>query len=187
MPSVYAAVTNDVHNYSEITWDYQPPTTSAEILDNKCFALVSADDFTESFEGDLIFHFGILYDNSKINEYIRQNKSKYKNGIMRFEDIPLGELALMVKSLAILIYNEKDSFISSISNEDMAIYDIYKIEEQLNYDYINALTFNKIIHSLGFNLMNLKNNLFGNFRAATNIDNVIVYDNIIFDEYYNNL
>ena len=184
LPSIYG-ITNKgsidaIKN--EITWDYLPPTSSAEILDNKCFCLTSSP----LFEGDIIFHFGILYDDSKMRDYIREHREEF-GGKMSFYDIELGALADMIVSSAMLMYREADSFISSVSNEGMRIYDIYKIEDSIENDYINALTFNKMIHSLVFNLLKLKNSLVGHYRAATNIDNIIVYDNLVLDDYFNNL
>ena len=185
IPSIYGAIAKDgdVNINNEITWDYLPPTSSAEILDNKCFCLTSSPEI----EGDIIFHFGVLYDDSKINEYIRKNKQKYENKTMSFSDIPLGELAKMIKSSAILLYQEPDSFVATISNELIKTYEIYQIKENIENDYINNLTFNKMLHALIYNLLKIKNNLIGHFRAATNLDNVIVYDNVIMDEYFKNL
>lgn len=185
IPSIYGAVAggSKVNNKNEITWDYIPPTSSAEILDNKCFALASHPEI----EGDIIFHYGVLYDNTKIKEYIRKNKSQFPNNMMTFNDIPLGELAGMIKSSAMLMYLEPDSFVSSVSNELIKIHDIYELENNMENDYINAMTFNKMLHGLVYNLLEIKNTLVGHFKAATNIDNIIVYDNVVIDDYFNNL
>lgn len=185
IPSIYGAIAKDSETNinNEITWDYLPPTSSAEILDNKCFCLTSSPEI----EGDIIFHFGVLYDDSKVREFIRKNKQNYENKTMTFNDIPLGDLATMIKSSSILLYQEPDSFISTISNELIKIYEIYEVKENIENDYINALTFNKMLHTLIYNLLKIKNNLIGHFRAATNLDNVIVYDNVIMDEYFKNL
>ena len=185
IPSIYGAIAKDSETNinNEITWDYLPPTSSAEILDNKCFCLTSSPEI----EGDIIFHFGVLYDDSKVREFIRKNKQNYENKTMTFNDIPLGDLATMIKSSSILLYQEPDSFISTISNELIKIYEIYEVKENIENDYINTLTFNKMLHTLIYNLLKIKNNLIGHFRAATNLDNVIVYDNVIMDEYFKNL
>lgn len=180
IPSLYGAVTDDTNISNQVTWNYTPPTTSAEILDNKCFTLIGSPEF----EGDIIFHYGILYDNSKIQSYIKENSPLFE-GEMTFNDIDLGNLASMIKSSAILLYKEKDSFISSLSNNDIKVYDSYNFNEDLEEDYINALSFNKMLYSVAYNLLKIKNILFGRFKAATNIDNVIVYDNLILDDYFN--
>ena len=186
IPSMYsvAAMGSTDKIKDEITWDYEPPQSSAEILDNKCFSLTGAPQI----EGDIIFHFGILYDNSKIRNYIKkENAKKVDDKVFTFNDIHQGELATMIKSTAILLYSEPDSFISTIANPWMKIYDIYKLNDMIENDYINSLTFNKILHSLVTNLCKIKNFLLGHFRAATNLDNIIVYDNIIMSDYFNNL
>lgn len=174
---------NETNINDELMWDYLPPTSSAEILDNKCFCLASAPEI----EGDIIFHFGILYDDSKIKEFIRKNKKNYKDEMMSFDDIPLGDLASMIKSSAMLLYQEPDSFVTTISNELIKTYEIYQMKENIENDYINSLTFNKMLHALIHNLIKIKNNLIGHFKAATNLDNVIVYDNVVIDEYFKNL
>lgn len=184
IPTIYGRISSDENNIqnNEITWDYQPPQTAAEVLDNKCFCL-SGDS---RIEGDIIFHFGILYNDSEIRNYIKTNKSKY-NDKMTFYDIDSGTLATMIKSSAMLLYKESDSFISTLSNNSIKIYDTYKIENNTENDYINSLNVNKILYALVYNLLKIKNSLIGHFRAATNIDNVIVYDNVVLDDYFNNL
>ena len=184
VPSLYGisnlGSTEGIKN--EITWDYLIPTSSAEILDNKCFCLTG----NNLVEGDIIFHFTVLYDNSKIRNYINQNKPKFNN-MMSFYDIESGILAQMIKSSSMLLYIEPDSFISSLSSNNMPIYDTKKIENLMGEDYINPITANKIFYSLVHNLLTIKNSLLGKFRAATNLDGVIVYDNLILDDYFNNL
>jgi hypothetical protein len=182
IPSLYGAVTEDSNPDNQVTWSYTPPVTSAEILDNKCFTLTGHPDY----EGDIIFHYGILYDNSKIQSYIKANSPSF-DGEMTFNDIALANLADMIKSAAILLYREGDSFISSLSNNDVKVFDTYTFNKGIEDDYINAMTFNKMLYSVVYNLLKIKNTLFGRFKAATNIDNVIVYDNLVLDDYFNKL
>ena len=184
LPSIYSAISDNVDN--KITWSYRPPAVAAELLDNKCFSLTNVENFNVNVEGDIIFHFGVLYDNSKIVEFIKENTGKVEKE-MSFKDIPSVELAKMIKSAAMLIYREPDGYISSLSNNELKIYDSYEYSEKGEDDYINALTFNKMLYAMVFNLLRLKNNLMGTFKAATNADNVIVYDNLIIDDYFNNL
>lgn len=181
IPSIFSIdnIGSQTSSANEVTWDYLPPSSSAEILDNKCFCLTE----NPAIEGDIIFHFGILYDNSKVRNYIKKNKQKF-GGSMTFYDINSGELADMIKSSAMLLYVEPDSFISTVSNNEMKIYDTYKIEDNIDEDYINALTINKILYALVHNLVKIKNSLIGHYRAATNLDNVIVYDNVVLNDYF---
>lgn len=184
-PSIYGSIVkgSEENVKNEITWDYEPPTTAAEILDNKCFAVSGHPEI----EGDIIFHFGVLYDNTMIKNYIRDNKENYENNEMTFDNIPSGELANMIKSSSMLLYNEPDSFISTISNPLVKIFDIEESATNVKDEYINHLTINKFLRVLVYNLLQIKNTLIGHFRAATNIDNIITYDNIILDDYFNNL
>lgn len=167
----------------KIKWDHFTPKSSAEVLKNRCFALCGSNEF----EGDIIFHFGTLYDESAVEDYIRSNKANYANGSMTFEDIPTDKLKEFTKSIGLMLYNEKDSYISSLTNTDLTSYEKYSISENINDEYINPLTFNKLIYKVAFNLIQLKRNIIGNFRAATNLDNVIVYDNLLLDDYFDKL
>ena len=184
LPYVYAQSEEnpDENDYVELKWDYVPPAASLEILDNKCFCLTSSPEF----KGDIIFHFGILYNDSKMRKYINEHKSEF-GGSMTFYDITPGALANMIISSAMLMYRESDSYISSLANEHMRIYDTFKLEQSIEEDYINSLTFNKMIHSLVFNLLKIKNSLVGHYRAATTLDNIIAFDNLVLDDYFNNL
>ena len=62
------------------------------------------------------------------------------------------------------------------------------ITEELNkiYDdeYINPITFNKTIYKLISNVVGIKNILMGRFQAGTNLDNIVVYDSLILDDYF---
>lgn len=167
----------------KIKWDHFTPKSSAEVLKNRCFALCGSNEF----EGDIIFHFGTLYDESAVEDYIRNNKANYANSSMTFEDIPTDKLKEFTKSIGLMLYNEKDSYISSLTNTDLTSYEKYSISENINDEYINPLTFNKLIYKVAFNLIQLKRNIIGNFRAATNLDNVIVYDNLLLDDYFDKL
>lgn len=184
LPLVYAQNEEDAAEnvYTELKWDYIPPSASLEILDNKCFCLTSSP----KFEGDIIFHFGVLYNDYKMRKYIKEHKDEF-GGYMTFYDIALGSLADMITSSAMLMYRESDSFISSLANENMKIYDSFKLEDGIENDYINALTFNKMVQSLVSNLLKIKNSLVGHYRAATTLDNIIAFDNIVLDDYFNNL
>ena len=186
VPAIYTDITEDIGFNEEVTWGYEPPTSSAEILDNKCFSLAAYSDDANKFEGDIIFHYGILYDNNKIRDYIKNNRHKFKNNEMYFSDIPTSVIANYIKSAAMLLYNEPASYISSIANPKMKIYDD-SIVANLDNDYINPLTFNKLIYSVAHNLLHIKNMLLGTFKAAANLDNVIVYDNMMLNDYFNNL
>lgn len=84
------------------------------------------------------------------------------------------------------LYREPASYVSSVADPYMKIFED-KIVAQLDNDYINALTFNKLLYSVIHNLLKIKNLLVGKFRAATNLDNVLVYDNLLLDDFFNNL
>lgn len=184
LPYVYAQSETDskLNVYTTLKWDYSSPSSALELLDNKCFCLTSSP----KFKGDIIFHFGLLYNESKVHEYIKEHKDEF-GGSMTFYDITPGALADMITSCAILLYRESDSYISSLANEKIRIHDTDEIEKNIENDYINALTFNKLIHSLVCNLLKIKNSLVGRFRAATSVDNIIAFDNLVLDDYFNNL
>ena len=185
LPKVYSSFNSDISDDNEITWSYRPPMSSAEILDNRCFTLCGLDGINTQFNGDLIFHLGTFYDNNKIVQYIKKYNNKF-NGNMTFNDIQVADLIPMIKSFNMLTYIEPDSYISSLNNNFINIYDT-KLDEIVFEDYINALTFNKMIYAVVHNLLIIKSQLIGHFKAATNIDGLIVYDNMILDDYFNKL
>lgn len=182
LPRIYSSFKNGNAEDNEVTWAYKPPMSSAEILDNRCFTLCGLDGVNDQFNGDIIFHLGTFYDDNKIRQYIKANNYKF-NGNMRFDDIPVADLVPMIKSFNMLFYIEPDSYISSLNNNLINIYDT-KLDEIVFEDYINALTFNKMIYSAVHNLLTIKNQIVGNFKAATNIDGLIVYDNMMLDDYF---
>lgn len=185
IPRIYSSFSDNNVVENEVTWSYRPPVSSAEILDNRCFALCGVDWIDKQFEGDLIFHLGTLYDDNKVVRYIKANNSKFK-GQMTFNDIPTGELVSMIKAFNMAFYIEPDSYISSLNDNKIGIYNDIVSVKTLE-DYINALTFNKLIYSVVYNLIGIKNQLIGTFKAATNIDGIIVYDNMLFSNYFKEL
>lgn len=168
-----------------ITWGYRPPKTSAEILDNRGFALCGCDssEFIEDtntekqFNGDIIFHIGTMYDQQAVDTYIKKYNCKFK-------DIPQAELQKMVKTSGIFLYTETSSFITTLTRQNMPCYITEEVNNIAPSEYVNALTFNKIVYKVAYNLVNLKNSLIGNFQAGYNLDNIMVYDSIILDDYF---
>lgn len=185
LPRVYSVNDDSVESLNEVTWSYKPPMSSAEVLDNRCFTLCGLSGIDDQFNGDLIFHLGTLYDDDKVTQYIKKNNPKF-NGLMRFSDIPVTDLASMIKTFNMLFYIEPDSYISSLNNSSINVYDV-KANDITFEDYINKLTFNKMIYAVVYNLLAIKNQLIGTYKAATNLDGVIVYDNMLLEDYFANL
>lgn len=182
LPKIYSTFQDGNAIDNQVTWAYRPPRSSAEVLDNRCFTLCGLDGIDDQFNGDLIFHLGTLYDENKITQYIKANNHLF-DGKMTFDNIPIAELVSMIKSFNMLFYIEPDSFISSLNSNYINVYKT-EIEDVSFDDYINAMTFNKMLYSVVYNLLTIKNQIIGTFKAATNLDNVIVYDNMIFDDYF---
>lgn len=182
LPRIYSTFQDGNAIDNQVTWNYVPPRSSAEVLDNRCFTLCGLDGYDDQFNGDLIFHLGTLYDDNKITQYIKTHNHLF-DGEMTFNDIPVAELVSMIKSFNMLFYIEPDSYISSLNSNYINVYKT-EIDDVSFDDYINALTFNKLLYSVVYNLLTIKNQLIGTFKAATNLDNVIVYDNMLFDDYF---
>ncbi len=172
----------------DITWGYRPATTSAEILDNKAFCLCGVDDFTvidekgnrAQFNGDIILHIGTLYNQTKVDTFCKRNNCM-------FYDIPQHELAKMINCSGFFLYNETDSFISSLTNLKFPCYISEEIEDIDDLEYVNPITFNKLIYKVIYNLVNLKNHIIGRFWGAYNLDGLMVYDQLQFDDYFQQL
>lgn len=172
-----------------VTWSYRPQKTSAEVLDNRGFCVCGVDsslvtgenkNTQEQFDGDLILHIGNFYDQSLVDTYIKREGCT-------FYEIPTTELAKMVKCSGIFLYVEPCTFIESVSNPYVACY----IKEDLQFidpdEYVNPITFNAHIYKVIYNMINLKNILIGTFQGAYNIDNIMVFDQLIFDNFFQQL
>lgn len=169
----------------DVTWGFRPSTTSAEILDNKAFCLCGVDQYTiidehnnrAQFNGDIILHIGTLYNQSKIDTYCKRH-------FCSFYDIPQHELATMINCSGFFIYNETDSWLSSLTRLNFPAYVIQDIQEINPSQYVNPNTFNKMIYKVIYNLINLKNHIIGRFWGAYNIDNLMVYDQLEYDDFF---
>ena len=172
-----------------VVWSYRPQKTSAEVLDNRGFCVCGIDSTLvtdennktqEQFNGDMILHIGNFYDQSKVDTYIKRNGCT-------FYEIPSGELAKMVKCSGIFLYIEPATFIESVSNPAVPCY----IKEDLQFidpgEYVNPVTFNAHIYKVIYNLINLKNILIGTFQGAYNMDNIMAFDQLIFDNFFQQL
>lgn len=166
-----------------ITWSYRPLNTSAEVLDNRGFALCGIDSFVptkenqaiyEQFNGDLIFHIGNLCDMGKIDAYTRRYKCK-------FSDIPGEELKNMIKCSGLFLYIEPATFIESVSNPLAHSYITDDLKSIHKDEYVNSLTFNAHLYKMVYNLVSLKNNIIGRFQGAYNLDNLMVFDQLVVD------
>ena len=178
----------DEYEGLDITWSYRPAASSAEILDNKAFCICGCDSFTtiegksekEQFNGDVIFHIGNLINQQKVDTYCKRNNCEYY-------DIPKNELADCINQTGVFLYTEPTSFITSLTNLTFPIYLTEELQEISSDEYVNSETFNKIVYKMAYNLVNLKNNLIGRFWGAYNIDGLMVYDQLEFDDFYQQL
>ena len=172
----------------DVTWSYRPAATSAEILDNKAFCLCGVDDYTmidknsnrAQFNGDIIFHIGTLYNQSKVDTFCKRNNCT-------FYDIPQQELADMISCSGMFIYNETTSWLSTLTKLDFTSYITEDIEDIDPNEYVNHITFNKIMYKVIYNLIAIKNHLIGRFWGAYNIDGLMCFDQLEYDDYFQNL
>lgn len=173
----------------DVVWSYRPNQSAAEVLDNRGLCLCGVDTFVytpenvktqEQFNGDLMLHIGNLYNQSKVDTYIKRRNCT-------FFDIPAVDLADMIKCSGIFLYCEPATFIYGVSDASVPCY----IEEDLQVihpeEYVNPITFNGHIYKVIYNLINLKNILIGRFQGAYNTDNVMVFDQLILDNFFQQL
>lgn len=172
----------------DVTWGYHPPTSSAEVLDNKCFCLCGNDSMNylnekkemEQFEGDLILQIGTLYNQGKIDTYCKRHDCT-------FNEIPQSDLSSMINCSGIFLYTETDSWLSSMSKLDFPAYISEEIEDINSSEYVNVLTFNKLLYKVVYNLVNIKNHLMGRYWGCYNLDGIMVYDQMEYDDYFQNI
>jgi hypothetical protein len=96
-------------------------------------------------------------------------------------------LADCINQTGVFLYTEPTSFITSLTNLTFPIYLTEELQNISSYEYVNSETFNKIVYKMAYNLVNLKNNLIGRFWGAYNIDGLMVYDQMEFDDFYQQL
>lgn len=172
----------------DVTWGYRPATTSAEILDNRGFCLtgidsydyIDADGNRAQFNGDIILHIGTMYNQVKVDTFCKRNNCT-------FYDIPQSELATMITCSGIFLYNETTSWLSSLTKLDFPAYISEDIEDIDSSQYVNTTTFNKLVYKVIYNLMNLKNHIIGKFWGAYNIDGLMCYDQLEYDDFFQQL
>lgn len=172
-----------------ITWAYRPGKSSAEVLDNRAFCIAGndsteyadeTDQMIQQFNGDLILHIGNLYNQSAVDTYCKRND-------VGFHEIPEYHLAEMLKCSGFFLYIEPSDKIMSISDPHIPCFVQEDITQIRPEEYVNPITFNSHIYKLIYNLVNIKNILMGTFQGAYNIDNIMVYDMLILDNYFQQL
>ena len=118
-----------------------------------------------------------MYNQTKIDTFCKNNNCT-------FYEIPQEELATMINCSGVFIYNETTSYISSLTKLDFPAYLSEDIEDIDSSEYVNAQTFNKIVYKMAYNLVNLKNHIIGRFWGAYNLDGLMVYDQLEYDDYF---
>jgi hypothetical protein len=93
----------------------------------------------------------------------------------------------MINCSGIFLYNETTSWLSSLTKLDFPAYISEEIEDIDSSEYVNHITFNKIMYKVIYNLINLKNHLIGRFWGAYNLDGLMVYDQLEYDDFFQNL
>lgn len=90
----------------------------------------------------------------------------------------------MIKCSGFFIYNETTSWLSSLTKLNFPAYTSDDIEDISAQEYVNTLTFNKMIYKVVYNLINLKNHIIGRFWGAYNLDGIMVYDQLEYDDFF---
>lgn len=138
-----------------------------------CFCLTG----DSSFNGDITFSITFNYNVSALRKEI-------KNRETTFDNLPSYVKASCIKRPSIVLYNEKHGFISNISTTDFLCYDNEDVEEINDDEYIDAITFNKCIYKVAFNLIQMKNVLKGMFGAYYDKYNLVKFDEIVTSDIY---
>jgi hypothetical protein len=93
----------------------------------------------------------------------------------------------MINCSGVFIYNETTSYLSSLTKLDFPAYLSDDIEDIDSSEYVNPQTFNKIVYKMAYNLVNLKNHIIGRFWGAYNLDGLMCYDQLEYDDYFQQL
>lgn len=139
-----------------------------EVMINHAFCICGCDEYIKigdkrkQFDGDIILHVGGIYERTNVNN--------------KFVDKP--------QQVGFFLYSEPTSYVSSMSNQRFSIYLLEEMENIHHDEYINPQTFNKIIYKLAHNLVNLKNQILGRFWGAYNLDGIMVFDQLEYDDFF---
>ena len=93
----------------------------------------------------------------------------------------------MINCSGVFLYTETDSWLSSMSDLKFPAYMSEDIEDINSSEYVNVLTFNKLLYKVVYNLINIKNHLMGRFWGCYNLDGIMVYDQMEYDDFFQNL
>lgn len=156
------------------TWDYDPQSSSTTRGTRQMCFCIAGDD---SFNGDITFNITLEYDYNKVAASAKEHK-------LKFENLSSWKKAELVKQSYIVLYNEKHGFVSNISTTDFLCFDNEDVEEINDDEYIDALTFNKCIYKVAYNLIQLKNLLIGRFGAYYDTNCLPKFDEIITSDIY---
>ena len=138
-------------------------------MDNKLFCICGYDRKKKQFDGDIILHIGTLLKVSL--------GSTVGGKVIR---------TVTPTNAGIFLYTEPASFVSSMGSLSFPIYMVEEMESIHHDEYINPQTFNKIVYKLANNLITLKNQIIGRFCGAYNTDGIMVFDQLIYDDFFKN-
>lgn len=148
-----------------------------ETMDNKLFCICGYDRKRRQFDGDIILHIGTLLKVSLVHNDTDADGEVDEDEIIR--------KVTPIKS-GIFLYTEPASFVSSMGSLSFPIYMVEEMESIHHDEYINPQTFNKIVYKLAHNLITLKNQIIGRFCGAYNTDGIMVFDQLIYDDFFKN-
>lgn len=153
-------------NWSEYHKTWANPITEGKRGTSliKCFTLTGHDEI----EGDIIFTAQFTYRASALARAVQTYG----------DEIPSHVEKDTIKQPYILIYNEPVIWESILANPIYPCYSPEDIEEIGFSEYINTLSFNKVLFKVAQNLIQFKNSLTGRFTGFYDTDNLIKYDGL---------
>lgn len=171
----HAQVMNNLWKTSAFPWNGSNPVPWNYNLDeglylvacNKCFSICGA----EGVPGDIIFNIQFTYSLAEMAAAVES----YGRNIA---DIPPEVERDCIKICSIVLYKERDKWESMLVNSLYPSYTDSEVEQIEFEEYVNPLTFNKIVYKVAQNLIQLKNAIGGRFTGFYDTDHFMKFDGL---------
>jgi hypothetical protein len=87
----------------------------------------------------------------------------------------------------IIFFKEPNDILSSLLRTDIEVYNDEEVNFKTNDEYYSSLSYNKMLHKIYFNLLQIRKYILGQFVGGYNVDGILTYDHTNSDSTIQNL
>lgn len=173
--SSHAQVMNNIWRAAAFPWKGDNPLPWSYSMEdglylaacNKCLSICG----TDSVPGDIVFNIQFTYRLADISAAV-ESYGKDINAI------PSEVERECIKICSIMLYNERDKWESMLANRLYPCYTDAEVEKIEFGEYVNPLTFNKVVYKVAQNLIQFKNALAGRLTGFYDTDHLMKFDGL---------